>query len=54
MRVRTSLVTAVLFVLSTTLQANTYGSVEPLANDAVIDTSALRAQPLRVREAFAS
>src|SRR6187431_793757 len=34
--------------------ANTYGSVEPIANDAVIDTGPLRNQPLRVREAFAS
>jgi hypothetical protein len=33
--------------------ANTYGSVEPIANSAVIDTGALRAQPLAVREAFA-
>jgi hypothetical protein len=29
--------------------ANTYGSVEPIANDAVIDTGPLRNQPLRVR-----
>ena len=34
--------------------ANTYGSVEPIANEAVIDTAPLRDQPLRVREAFAS
>ena len=34
--------------------ANTYGSVEPIANGAVIDTGPLRNQPLRVREAFAS
>lgn len=54
MRVRASFVAAVLFALCTTLQANTYGSVEPLANDAVIDTSPLRAQPLKVREAFAA
>jgi hypothetical protein len=33
--------------------ANTYGSVEPIANPAVIDTRALRDQPLFVREAFA-
>ena len=55
MRVTASLVAAVLsFVLCATLQANTYGSVEPLANPAVIDTSALRDQPLKVREAFAT
>jgi hypothetical protein len=33
--------------------ANTYGSVEPIANPAVIDTGALRDQPLAVRAAFA-
>ena len=36
------------------LRANTYGSVEPLANPAVIDTTPLSEQPLRVREAFAT
>jgi hypothetical protein len=47
--------TAVLVVsLSGTLQANKYGSVEPIANPAVIDTTPLRDQPLRVREAFAT
>lgn len=44
-------------VLSLTLVspalANTYGSVEPIANSAVIDTRALRDQSLDVREAFA-
>jgi hypothetical protein len=40
--------------LPCTLQAQTFGSVEPIANPAVIDTSALRDQPLRVREAFAT
>ena len=55
MRVKASFVAAVLsFALCSTLQANTYGSVEPLANPAVIDTSLLREQPLRVREAFAN
>ena len=55
MRVKASVVAVVLsFVLCATLQANTYGSVEPLANPAVLDTSALRDQPLRVREAFAN
>jgi hypothetical protein len=33
--------------------ANTYGSVEPFANGAVIDTTLLRQQSLRVREDFA-
>jgi hypothetical protein len=48
-------VTAVLVAsLSSTLQANKYGSVEPIANPAVIDTTPLRDQPLRVREAFAN
>lgn len=43
---------ALSFFLSATLQANTYGSVEAIANPTVIDTSALHDQPLRVREAF--
>ena len=34
-------------------RANTYGSVEPIANPAVVDTRLLRDQPLGVREAFA-
>jgi hypothetical protein len=55
MRITASFVTAALSIsLSATLQANTYGSVEPFANPAVIDTSALRDQPLRIREAFAT
>jgi hypothetical protein len=55
MRVTASCVAAVLsFALCATLQANTYGSVEPVANAAVIDTRPLRDQPLRVREAFAT
>lgn len=33
--------------------ANTYGSVEPIANPAVVDTTPLRDQSLDVREAFA-
>jgi hypothetical protein len=41
-------------LLNATLQANTYGSVEPIANPDVIDTTPLRNQPLRVREAFAT
>ncbi len=35
------------------VRANTFGSVEPIANPAVIDTEPLRAQDLKVREAFA-
>jgi hypothetical protein len=46
----------VVLILSfcTTVQANKYGSVEPIANPDVIDTTPLREQPLRVREAFAN
>jgi hypothetical protein len=40
--------------LCATVQANKYGSVEPIANSAVIDTTPLKDQPLRVREAFAT
>jgi hypothetical protein len=55
MKATASLVTVIVSIaLSSTLLANTYGSVEPFANPAVIDTSALRDQPLRVREAFAT
>lgn len=55
MRVTASLVAVALsFALNATLQANTYGSVEPIANPDVIDTTPLRDQPLRVREAFAT
>jgi hypothetical protein len=55
MRVPASLVTLVLFLsFCGTLRANTYGSVEPIANPAVIDTRLLRDQPLKVREAFAT
>jgi hypothetical protein len=55
MRVTASFVTAVLsFSLCGTAQANTYGSVEPIANPAVIETGPLRDQPLTVREAFAT
>jgi hypothetical protein len=55
MRATASLVAIALsFALNATLQANTYGSVEPIANPDVIDTTALRNQPLRVREAFAT
>jgi hypothetical protein len=34
--------------------ANSYGSVEPIANPAVLDTRLLRDQSLEVREAFAT
>ena len=55
MRITASLIAVVLsFSLGAALHANTYGSVEPIANAAVIDTTALREQPLRVREAFAT
>jgi hypothetical protein len=55
MRVTASFVTAVLSLsLCGTLQASTYGSVEPFASAAVIDTRPLMDQPLRVREAFAT
>jgi hypothetical protein len=55
MKVASRVVAAVLFVsLGATLDANKYGSVEPIANSAVIDTTPLRDQPLKVREAFAN
>jgi hypothetical protein len=55
MKVITCFVAAILFVsLGGTVHANKYGSVEPIANSAVIDTTPLRDQPLRVREAFAT
>ena len=55
MRNKTRVITIVLVLsICSTLQATKYGSVEPIANPAVIDTTPLRDQPLRVREAFAS
>jgi hypothetical protein len=45
---------ALFFTLCGILQANKYGSVEPIANAAVIDTTPLTRQPLKVREAFAT
>ena len=55
MRASARLLTAALcFSLYAPLEANTYGSVEPIANSAVIDTSPLREQPLKFREAFAT
>ena len=55
MKSATLLKTAVVwFALACTALANTYGSVEPIANTAVIDTGPLRDQSLGVREAFAT
>ena len=55
MRLTARFVTTVLSLsLCGTLHADTYGSVEPVANPAVIDTTPLRDQPLKVREAFAT
>ncbi len=55
MRINARVVTVgLVFSLCSTVQANKYGSVEPIANRAVIDTTPLRDQPLRVREAFAT
>ena len=45
--------TVLSFSLVAPAQADTYGSVEPIANPAVIDTRPLRDEPLAVREAFA-
>lgn len=42
-----------LLVAGSTAFANTYGSVEPMANPGVVDTTDLRNQPLPVREVFA-
>lgn len=54
MKPATILLTAVLSLpFLGTAEANTYGSVEPIANPAVIDTRPLRDQALDVREAFA-
>jgi hypothetical protein len=54
MSVTTRLFTVLLFAcISGTAHANTYGSVEPFVNEAVLDASRLLDQPLRVREAFA-
>jgi hypothetical protein len=49
-----AIVVLLLVSLGSTVEANTYGSVEPIANDAVIDTAPLRNQPLPVRAAFAA
>jgi len=50
---RIALVAALSLVSAGAAMADTYGSVEPVANPAVIDTTALRDQPLAVRKAFA-
>ena len=52
MKIATILLITYFLVLGTA-QANSYGSVEPIANPAVIDTRPLRDQDLEVREAFA-
>ena len=55
MRFKARVFTAVFLVLlCNPLHANTFGSVEPIANPAVIDTTPLRDQPLEVRAAFAA
>jgi hypothetical protein len=55
MRFGASLLTLSLVIVPCgTLQANKYGSVEPIANSAVIATGPLSGQPLKVREAFAN
>ena len=55
MKITARVVTAVLLVsFCSTLQASKFGSVEPIANPDVIDTTLLRDQSLRVREAFAT
>ena len=51
--VKALLAAVVSLALAAPARANTYGSVEPIANPTVIDTGALRDQPLAVREAFA-
>ena len=54
MKVVARFVTTVLVLtLCGTVEAQKFGSVEPIANSAVVDTTPLRNQPLRVREAFA-
>jgi hypothetical protein len=55
MKIPARIVTIVLCgLLSGTVHANTYGSVEPFANTAVVDIRPLKEQPLPVREAFAT
>jgi hypothetical protein len=50
---RVVLIALVSFALVVPARANTYGSVEPIANPAVIDTTPLRDQDLSVRIEFA-
>jgi hypothetical protein len=50
---RVLLTTALSLSFAGAALANTYGSVEPIANPAVIDTTPLRDRGLGVREAFA-
>jgi hypothetical protein len=55
MTFRAGCITALLSLfLGVGLRASTFGSVEPFATPDVIDTSALSAQPLSVRESFAA
>jgi hypothetical protein len=55
MKITARVVTAMLLVtFCNTVQASKFGSVEPIANPDVIDTTLLRDQSLRVREAFAT
>ena len=53
-RLTAAVLTVALAIPCSTLHANKYGSVEPIANSAVIDTALLSGQSLRVREAFAN
>ena len=55
MKVRKIICLSLLLGLFTSFQAvaNSFGSVEPIANPAVIDTEPLRLRSLRVREIFA-
>ncbi len=54
MKTSTILKTSILwFALATSALASTYGSVEPIATQSVIDTTLLRDQSLDVRAAFA-
>ena len=53
MKARAGLLAVCFLSLVVDVQANTYGSVEPIANPAVIDTTPLRDQSLRVRVEFA-
>ena len=53
-RLTAAVLTVALAVPCSTLHANKYGSVEPIANSDAIDTALLSGQSLRVREAFAN